>query len=451
MPGTVLRETRGFCPTCMKDLPVQIIEEDDKVYQVKDCPEHGEAKGLLSRDATYYKELSDYYFPILFPPDREGPKRILNYYNYYMTLRCNLNCPICLTDANAPKREPTLDEIEKTIKGFKNFKIGMWGGEPTMRDDLMNVIRIIRRTGNIPALYTNGIKLKDPHYLDGLLKAGLEVVHMQFDGYDDEGALVLRGAPMADNRRKAMDVLEDAGVPTVLETTHVRDVNLDQVGDIFEEAVKRPNVRAVLFKSYSYLGKAGVDVDLKVAPEDLMDVLIERFDGRFSRQDILNFQRSLIAFYDILRMHRCLFNHYYLVLRETDAKDGYHTVGELIDLAAIQPALEAYKDRRVKGSSLATPFLVLSMLPHLLRPRAWPLLRDAISTTFHRLVYGERFTGATMSTRSLILAFGSVCDPYTYDAQASKYCIGGEITVDDGTFPTLWASNFHRERDLRAE
>lgn len=449
MGEAVLRETTGLCPECLRELPARIVEEGGRVYQVKVCPEHGEARGLLSRDAAHYRALSDYYFDILFPPGRDPPARILNYYNYYMTLRCNLNCPICLTDANAPKREPTLAEIGSRIKGLRNAKIGLWGGEATLRDDLPDVIRLVRRTGNIPALYTNGIRLKDRCYLQGLLDAGLEVVHLQFDGYDDEADMVLRGAPMSENRRSALDNLQALGVPTVMETTHVRDVNLDQVDDIFFEALRRPNVRAVLYKSYSYLGKAGVDVDRKVTPEDLMDVLVEGTGNRFSRRDVLGFQRALIAFYDILQMHRCLFNQYFLVMRDPAARDGFVPVSELLDLGSLQPALDAYRRRRLGGSRLAAPLLAAAVLPALLRPRAWPLGRDSLSTAVRRRLFGERFTGARMSARSLILAFGSVCDPYTYDAQASKYCIGGEITVDDGTFATLWASNFHRERKLR--
>ena len=37
----VIKETKTICPECLKVLDAIILEEDNKVYIEKDCPEHG--------------------------------------------------------------------------------------------------------------------------------------------------------------------------------------------------------------------------------------------------------------------------------------------------------------------------------------------------------------------------------------------------------------------------
>lgn len=469
MSGNVLREGHGLCPVCIRPLRVRIVEDGGSVFQLKECPEHGRFRVLLSRDADYYREVSDHYFAVMAPRGRPGPARALNWYNLVVNLRCNLECPLtpvegtgagerpvvrrsppcrwCPTDPDPPRREPTLEELEDAIGGRTGCKIGLWGGEATLRDDLPDIIRMVRRTGNVPALFTNGIRLQDPDYLGTLVDAGLDVVHLQFDGGGDRVDRALRGEPLAGARRAALDNLEAAGVPVILETSHVRGLNLRCVNDILREAVGRPNVRAVLFKAVSYRGEAALDEGLQVTPEDLMDEFIAGSGSRVDREDVLHFQRAFIAFSDVMRMPRCLFDHYYMVLRDPSGRDGYRTVSELVDLASLQPALVAYRRRRSRGSRLAAPLLALAALPRVLAPRAWPLVRTAASVAFGRLVLDERFTGSAMGGRPLLLGFGTVCDPFTYDADGCRYCTGGEFTVEDGTVHSVWALIFRRERD----
>lgn len=74
-------------------------------------------------------------------------------------------------------RELTTDEWKAIID--KSWDAGIphlvfTGGEPTMRDDLAELILHAEQNGQVTGLLTNGLKLGDTKYLQALLEAGLD-------------------------------------------------------------------------------------------------------------------------------------------------------------------------------------------------------------------------------------------------------------------------------------
>ncbi|MGD8457921.1 MAG: radical SAM protein [Anaerolineales bacterium] len=74
-------------------------------------------------------------------------------------------------------QELTTEEWKSIID--KAWSIGIphilfTGGEPTLRDDLPELIRHAENNGQVTGLLTNGIKLGDTKYLNSLLQAGLD-------------------------------------------------------------------------------------------------------------------------------------------------------------------------------------------------------------------------------------------------------------------------------------
>ena len=103
-------------------------------------------------------------------------------------MNCNLNCPICHVNVpNKNYKEPTLDWIKKQLKNFKNVKIGLFGGEPTLREDLAEIIKFARSI-NIETidLQTNAFLLADEEYLIKLKQAGLNFVTVGFPSHIKE-------------------------------------------------------------------------------------------------------------------------------------------------------------------------------------------------------------------------------------------------------------------------
>ena len=84
-----------------------------------------------------------------------------------LTNRCNMNCPICV--ANVPwmgfDYYPPLAYFQKVFKGLAAWDpppvIHLFGGEPTMRDDLLEIIDYAHGLGLRVHLVTNGLKLAD--------------------------------------------------------------------------------------------------------------------------------------------------------------------------------------------------------------------------------------------------------------------------------------------------
>ena len=104
-----------------------------------------------------------------------------------VTYRCNNDCPHCY---NARLRSyPELDTTE-----WKRIIDRLWdlniphliftGGEPTLRDDLPELIAYAEEKGQITGLNTNARRLSDPDYVTQLVDAGLDHVQITVESHD---------------------------------------------------------------------------------------------------------------------------------------------------------------------------------------------------------------------------------------------------------------------------
>ena len=108
-----------------------------------------------------------------------------------VTSRCDLSCPVCLAAADRHGSDASLAEImgwlDVLVGSGGRVHIRLSGGEPTVRDDLPEIVALVRSRGfDIVQLNTNGVRIAlEPDYLAALAKAGLDCVFLQFDGVAD--------------------------------------------------------------------------------------------------------------------------------------------------------------------------------------------------------------------------------------------------------------------------
>src|SRR3989338_4273719 len=133
---------------------------------------------------------------------------------------------------NVIGKEPTIEFIKKWVSKIKNIKIGLWGGEVTERKDLSKIIRIIANSGNIPAIYTNGIKLANLGYLKKLKKSGLKIVHIEFEGFDERFYKGFNYSNILQRKVIALNNLEKLGIATAIQSTIIQNKNEKEMSKI---------------------------------------------------------------------------------------------------------------------------------------------------------------------------------------------------------------------------
>lgn len=104
-----------------------------------------------------------------------------------LTYRCNNDCAHCYNAR--PRNYPEL-----TTGQWKEILDRLWrigiphvvftGGEPTLRDDLPDLVAHAQKNGQIAGLNTNGRRLKDRDYLERLAAAGLDHVQITLESHD---------------------------------------------------------------------------------------------------------------------------------------------------------------------------------------------------------------------------------------------------------------------------
>ncbi|MFH1850423.1 MAG: radical SAM protein [archaeon] len=431
----ILRKTKAYCPICVSELNASVVERKPRVFLERRCKKHGMISSVISNDSSYYRAASEAYFSL-----NDCSKGLLwnmsqEYYNLFLTLRCNLDCPICHVSANREYSEPSVQQITGQLKDLRNCKIGLFGGEPTLRDDLAEVIRAVLKSGNIPALHTNGIRLADHGYLKSLKRAGLVEVHLQFDGFSDKPCSIFRGKKLLDVKLRALRNLEMLSMPTILQVAVGRGINENNMAGILDYAAQHGFVRAILYKSYSHLGRAGLSRDVSLTIDEQIGIIEKGTDGRITKADVLNFQRLIYAFFYMLGQPRCFYNHYYVVRRN---KGGYDPISGIMRLDDMQDALMDF----IRSKNRIVLFRLLTNLNR----GSLGLIYRAIQTlAMKRLGKHFVFGQSGLTRRYLIIEFGSICDMHNLDTQSACNCDGGEIS-SSGRTSSLAYGNIERER-----
>jgi mycofactocin biosynthetic radical S-adenosylmethionine protein MftC len=123
---------------------------------------------------------------------------------------CNLHCRHCFAGVLPRKEEPlTLDELDRLFAGMArmgSFRLGLTGGEPTLRRDLFEVIDLATSYGLHPCLTTNGLLVTEAMAREFGLR-DLVWLNVSLDGATAATNDAIRGAGTFDRVLERIEML----------------------------------------------------------------------------------------------------------------------------------------------------------------------------------------------------------------------------------------------------
>ncbi|PTN37848.1 radical SAM (seleno)protein TrsS [Desulfonatronum sp. SC1] len=270
--------TASVCPECLRPLPAVLVGDGEDAYLEKRCPVHGWFKTVVWRGSPSLESWRRDKTPTSpAAPHHPGQSRGCPWdcglcaqhrqrsctVLVEVTGRCDLRCPVCFADSGGgADTDPDLAALDERLRrAFAQsgpVPVQLSGGEPTMRDDLPEVIALARRIG-FPhvQLNTNGLRLaRESGYAGTLRDAGVSWVFLQFDGTNDAVFTHLRGQPLLETKLTAIRACGQAGLGVVLVPTVTPGVNDHDLGGLIRLAARHvPTIRGVHFQPLSYFGR----------------------------------------------------------------------------------------------------------------------------------------------------------------------------------------------------
>ncbi len=154
----------------------------------------------------------------------------------YATYTCNFACDHCLTSSD-PKAERGLsfDTIARLIREMSELGV-RWlvitGGEPLVREDLLDIVELAKTKGLAVHLSTNGSLVE--RYQDRLARARLDSVLTSVDGLEETNDRFRRHPGAFKQAFRTLELFQEMGVRSRLVNTvaHPRNLHeLDELGD----------------------------------------------------------------------------------------------------------------------------------------------------------------------------------------------------------------------------
>jgi cyclic pyranopterin phosphate synthase len=173
--------------------------------------------------------------------------RKIHYLRISLTDHCNLRCIYCMPEDQTFRPNPELmqdDEIALLTRLFASLgfdKIRLTGGEPTVRKNIVEIVRTIASTPGIEAvsMTTNGILLKK--LAQPLAKAGLKRVNVSIDTLDPEKFKRLTRWGKLEDVWDGILAAEQAGMkPVKLNAVVVKGYNEADVIELARLTIERP-------------------------------------------------------------------------------------------------------------------------------------------------------------------------------------------------------------------
>jgi len=303
----IIKETQSICPVCLKIVDATVVKKCDDLYLSKKCKEHGFFETVIWRGKpdyeTWIRDKSPAYPEVPYTEVSKGCPHDCGLCSQHrqhtctvlieVTSRCNLNCEFCFADAHGNESDPDMETIKmwyrRIIEAGGPYNLQISGGEPTIREDLYEIISMATNLGfKFIQLNTNGIKLGDYNYYEKLKQAGLKSIFLKFDGLSGDFMTKLHGKDVIQDKIKVIENSAKLGIGVILVCTVVPNINDNLLWEIIEFGLKNaPTVRGVHFQPVSYFGRIPMipeDNDRITLPE-VMSKIVQQSNYRIKLSD----------------------------------------------------------------------------------------------------------------------------------------------------------------------
>lgn len=286
---------QSVCPICLKRISGEKYIKDEMVFLKKECSDHGVFNVLLSSNAKHYILMEK-----LFHVNRKKAKSFLTDSEkgcpydcglcekhtqdtclsiIEITNKCNLSCKNCFASANDYKLEdPSLEQIKSMYQTVLNCQnsptcVQISGGEPTLRDDLPEIISLGKKMGiDHIELNTNGIRIaNDIDFFKKIIHSGINAIYLSFDGVYDSIYIKRCGIKLYDIKKKVIDLCHQYNIGVILVPLVSKNYNLDNIGKIIQFAKENvPTIRGVHFQPVFSSGRSNINNSNYVTIYDLL-------------------------------------------------------------------------------------------------------------------------------------------------------------------------------------
>lgn len=148
----------------------------------------------------------------------------------YLTNKCNLRCHHCyMLSGEANENELNTSEIKKLLHEFVDFggkAVMFTGGEATLRDDLVEILREAKSLELSTGILSNGI-LWTNNLIENIFPF-LDEVQISIDGYDDKTYMSVRGIDGFDIAKNTVEKLLKKNVRTTVAITPLQDTLINK-------------------------------------------------------------------------------------------------------------------------------------------------------------------------------------------------------------------------------
>lgn len=162
-----------------------------------------------------------------FTPAEKQPVHPCGIVHFYVTRRCNLECPFCFNDSAPSKSNEQNQEL--TAKDWTSLAgeiaainphaaVSISGGEPLLRNDIMEIIEGITRNNLEIRLITNGTLLRED-LINRLSKIPGFKVQVSIDSLMPEENAMTRGKGSLEKAIAAVRQMCDAGIKVTITST----------------------------------------------------------------------------------------------------------------------------------------------------------------------------------------------------------------------------------------
>ena len=197
----IASKTWGMCKECYGVVPATVnFSKEHGAVITKICNQHGEQSALVDPSADFFKWILE--APHSSMSHRTGMTALNT------TNRCNVRGPGCYhlpDDSTDRSLEGLVVEAGRATKSV----LGLMGAEPTMREDLPELVQKLKETYGKPVMiYTNGIRLEDAAYTDRLKSSGLDLValSLHLPSYIEQKAYASKVTAVENLRRSALSL-----------------------------------------------------------------------------------------------------------------------------------------------------------------------------------------------------------------------------------------------------